>query len=539
MAESVEDVWGKIKKQENDADVRKEWTRIDENVSLYNQDPYVMRDWKNEKVERVQPVTLPALTNFANRVHTVTGGVLPQIKIRSKGMKEDEKMKALNFLYGAFEEANNALLNQNQPSFHSSLAQYGMLKKLVAMKVQVVEGQTTGSTRFDIVPIDPKNFVYKVGYNGVIWGAYSRQRSYEDILAQYPKASNLQEAAVINVYDYWDSDQNIVFANGVEVDSQANEYKYPPLIVCPLEHDIYEHNKGTYRLMNMVATILMTTSLQSCKGAMELKSERDFGKEEPKFPGLGSINVTRPSLGEEWKLIQLPDVYQATAFMWNVLSTMFQHGSYAFVEYGGLEFPLSNLALTNLAQGRDQVVFPLLMALTRGYRRACEMLMLQFREGKFKAVLGEDEQITPYLGSDVPDPRVDCNIKFIFKTTTISMEGEAYQMASVARDVIPERDILEHILKVDNPIESEHRLWAERGQREFPSIKAARVLQAFDALGMKEEAQLLMDEMDSMMEQQGGGPPVMGGQGAGNPMLPAGGNSNGGAPPPDLLKAGV
>lgn len=531
MAESAEEVWEKIKSEQNRESFSTAWKVMDENMNLYNQVQYQMKDYQGKPVARVHPVTLPDFTNFANRVHTVTGGVLPQIKIRSKEMDEAIKAKAQNFLYGAFDEANNILLNQGEAPFHSDLAFYGETKSMCAMKCQVVLDSSTNTTRFDYIPIDPRYFVYKLGYKGPIWAAWWRVKDADQIMTKYPDAK--VEGLDITVHEYWDDEQNIVFANGEEIFSQPNAYLKPPVIISPLKNDIFQHQKGTYELMNMVSTILMTTSMQSLRSAMELKSERNF-KVKPQYPGMGSVNVTKPSMGEEWRVIPLPDVYQATAFMWNVLSSAFQRGTYAFIEYGGIEFPLSSLALTNLAQGRDQVIFPLLQSLTRGYRQACDMTIKQFKEGHFSATLGEDEMIEKYTAGDLPDPGDDCNIKFVFKTTTVSEEGAAYQMAAAALDIIPFKDILENIIKVDNAVETEHRIWLERGYRDNPSLRNARILEAMEYFGLTEQIQLLSEEIEQVMEGQEGmgdqGLPTGAPVGAGAP----GGNGSGGGPPTDM-----
>lgn len=474
-----------------------DYADMDVNMSLYNLDSYTMKDYKGEAVPRVDNVTLPGIATFADRVMTISGGVIPQIKVKSKKMEDEQKVNVQNFLYGAFDEANALLSKMGRQPFHTKLAEYGALKKLVALRVIV--SQEGEKVRFSLIPIDPRYLTYRMGVNGLIWAAPKMTRDAEDIFSEYGEEIKGDTADVL---DFWNSEENVVYIKGKEVLRQTNEFGYPPFVIIPIDNSIYKNIKSIYNEMNKTATILKSTSIQSLRAAMQIHTH---GRgDDAGYPESGSVTQFDPD-EPGFRAVQMPDVHQATAFIWQIESSEFQRGSYAYIEYGGLEFPLSSLAIGQLKEGRDQILFPLLMALTSCYRQTCDMMIKQFKAGKFKAELGEDELISTYAASDLPDPGRDCNIKFVFKTTVVAEQGAAYQMANIARDWLDEDTIREEILKVDNAKEMSDKVWAERAFQLYPELAQYRMAEALKRLGKKDEVLLMNARLESPeMEEPAG-----------------------------------
>jgi len=486
-----------IKKCEESTKFVDAYADMDTNMSLYNLDSYTMLDYKGNAVPRVDNVTLPAIATFADRVMTIAGGVIPQIKVKSKKMEDETKINVQNFLYGAFDEANAFLAKMGRQPFHLKLAEYGALKKVVALRVVV--SQEGEKVRFGLIPIDPRYMTYRMGPDGIIWAAHKMTRDAEDIYVEYGGDIKGAEAEVL---DFWSADENVVYIKGKEQLRQKNEFGYPPFVIVPIENSIYKNIKSIYNEMNKTATILKSTSIQSLRAGVQVHTHGrgdDIG-----YPETGTVSefdIDEPG----FRAVQLPDVYQATAFIWQIESSEFQRGSYAYIEYGGLEFPLSSLAIGQLKEGRDQILFPLLQALTSCYRQTCDMMIKQFKKGGFKAELGEDELISTYTASDLPDPGRDCNIKFVFKTTVVAEQGAAYQMANIARDWLDEDTIREEILKVDNAKEMSDKVWAERAFQLYPELAQYRMAQALENLNMKDEALLMQARLASPeMEEPAG-----------------------------------
>ena len=509
------DALARIKKDET---LKSElFTRMDEDLALYNLEPYEMKDFTGKKVPRVDNVTLPDIKIFADRVLSVTGGAMPQIKIKSQQLDDTARQNVKNFLYGAFDNANEILSAKQMVPLHNALAWYGAIRGWVADRV-VVYTDSKGRLRVDILPIDPRYMWYGKGSKGLRWAAHQTVRDAEEIMDEYGDEPGANKANLeglsgdaINVLDYWDKNENIVYADSKEIFTQANKFLYVPYNIQPCASrpsdgktdwrkrfgdSIFAAVRDVNTARNKTATVLQTLNVNSCKGAWEFIGGGNTEELEPPSPG--SITEVEDR-DKGWRLVQLPDAYQATAFSWNIFDSAYQRGTYAHIEYGGIEFPLSNVAMEGLKEGRDQILLPLLQALTIVDRDTCIMVIDQFKQGGFSAELGADDVVATYTAAEIPDSGY--NIKFVFKTTVISEAGAAYQMATLAKEWLPNKVVLEEILKVDNAEETERQKLSDLAGELFPQIAIYRIAEALGALGKTDEEDIVKDLLEQAMEQ--------------------------------------
>lgn len=509
------DALARIKKEESRLEAGGLWRRIDDDLDLYNLVAFEMKDFKNQKVPRVDNVTLPDIKIFADRVLSVTGGAMPQIKIKSKALDDNARQALKNFLYGSFDNANEILSAKEMVPIHNALAWFGAIRGWVCARVLVTRSE--GKVAVDILPLDRRYLWYGKGRNGLRWGAYQTVRDAEEIIDEYAGLPGVNQANLdgltktdIKVIDDWDKEKHIVYANRKEILSEKNQLGYVPIVIQPvslkptdgkddylkrLGDSIFAAIRGINIARNKTATILQTLNVNSCMGAYEWIGGGDTPED---LPGTGSItDVEERTKG--WRLVQLPDAYQATAFSWQIFDSAFQRGTYAHIEYGGVEFPLSSLALERLETGRDQILMPLLQALTIVYRDICKMVINQFKGSNLSAELGADDVVATYTAAEIPDSGY--NIKFVFKTTVISEAGAAYQMATLAKEWLPNKVVLEEILKVDNAEEMERQKLSDQAGELFPQIAIYRIAAALEALGKKDEADILKDLLEQAMEQ--------------------------------------
>ena len=487
------------------------YSDMDENQNLYDLAPFVMTDFSGKAIPRVTNVTLPAIATFGDRVINITGGVLPLINIKSKTMLDDAKDKAKYFLYGAFDSANSARAKRGLPSFNAKLAEYGALKRVIALRVIVkADGDKTA---FDLMPMDPRNMVYRMGKNGPLFVAYRTVRDAESIFDEYGKIIKKDEGTI---WEYWDDNVHRIYFSadtstgaydGELISGEENVLGYIPAVIIPLERTIFHNCKQTYLQMCRTASILKSQSMDTLFGPKEFHTPG--GAESPEeIPGTGDFVTVGVDPNEGWKNIPLNDVYQATAFMWQIETSEFQRASYAFIEYGGLEFPMSSLALSELKEGRDEILFPLINGMGLCYRETCDMLIKQFKAGPYVALLGQDDHIMEYQASDLPEPGKDCHITFSFRATNAMEQGAMYQMAMAAEPYLPRKMILEDILKVDNAERILSDMLMQEAENSFPELKIPKMIEAFEKAGKEHEAALLKQILEGAgQEEENQGPP--------------------------------
>ena len=80
-----------------------------------------------------------------------------------------------------------------------------------------------GETVVDVRPWDPRNVVWKLGPNGLLWICNRRYMTYSEIAATFPTTmrpltrDEREDQQLLLVYDYLDSRYNTVFAEGLPI----------------------------------------------------------------------------------------------------------------------------------------------------------------------------------------------------------------------------------------------------------------------------------------------------------------------------------
>jgi hypothetical protein len=514
-------------------------TRMDADMNLYRLKAYQMLDFKNKPVKNIINVTWNDPMIFADRCISILGAASPQVVVRSAKMAGNDKNNIVNFLYGAVNEANSFSARKQKGSLHQQLAFFGVLRGWVTAYCAVLEGKNN-QMRFDVHACDPRYMTWLTGEDGLLWAAYKTKRTKDQIIAQFGKDYKGKGDIVT---DAWTMEKHKIFVGKVEKVTEDNQFEEVPFVIMPVIHtpelseenaikyvgeSVYKANRLLYPELNRVMSILQTINAISFRGAMEYASEEGEIVPEGGYPGPGKLY---PVKGQEgWRLVPIHDIRQSAPYFIQLLTSAIQRGSYAYVEYGGLDFPLSSVALAKLGEGRDQILLPIVNTMSIIYQQLFKMMIKQFIAGGISTELTADDKAMEFKPSDLTD--MGYTLKFRFKTASKADMISALSVAGAATQFYDMETVLTDILEADNPIEVANKKLAELADQ-FPEIGQYHMALALLALGKDKEAKILSEgylrtaieqlkrEGPQINNQKGGGggytPPKQGGA----PIAPA------------------
>ncbi|KKL26083.1 hypothetical protein LCGC14_2398860, partial [marine sediment metagenome] len=346
--------------------------RMDEDEKLWTKDPYELRDSNGDLIKDVENVTLPEARIYGERVIAVLNESVEIISIngqRNGKVMDTKKTKIIedfyhDVLYIADERQDDILMPGLEPYFWEQIGIRG------GVFTRILLAQDKHGFDPDILPLDRYKVRYGLGRRGFTWFAFWDVLSRDEVQDEYPGYP--MKGDFVLRWDYWNSAEEIIFLDGTFYDAYDNLLGYPPFIgqLCQqgtfLEtsarslrmrgDSIYSSSRELYPYLNKIGSILQTQGMLSLAPPQQLISKS--GKKLPGKPIYRLGNVLALQEGEKLVPIDAPDIIGSMRFFQGMLGGVLQRATLTHVEWGNLQFQLSNVALATLRAAARQVYSP-------------------------------------------------------------------------------------------------------------------------------------------------------------------------------------
>ena len=435
-----------------------------------------------------------------------------------------------------------------------------------------------GETVVDVRPWDPRNVVWKLGPNGLLWICNRRYMTYSEIAATFPTTmrpltrDEREDQQLLLVYDYLDSRYNTVFAEGLPIKMRRphGADHVPAYIsyvgdVTPtfaatmtteqldkVGESCYAAVRDLYSTLNYLISSAKQRVAQKIRYAVVYvaKDKSSTLPVNPYTEGGAELTV---EIGESVQVLQLPDLGEEFFRLLDFVLSEIQRGSLPHVAFGELQAAISGYAINQLRDAVGSAVMPIVSAQQTAYQQIVDKLMAQYVTGDFRSVSipGEwdDETIAHVQQGD------DAMVEFIpalpediaakLQTAQMARQPDAHGMplfddATIRDKIVDFEDeegiqdrIHEQMAKALTPTAMMQTL-AQAAMNRDDELLANDYLMSYQLEWTRREMELKMTQMQMQMMMQGGGeggPGGAGGAPATPPSLPILSSPGGGGQP--------
>ena len=484
------------------------------------------------------------------------------------------------FLIGLFRANDERLTELLLPSAQQQMCWYISIRGWYAARSLLMK-DSDGETYVDFTPWDPLHTFWSMGSKGLNWACYRIRKTRSEIESEYPdfklddsyRSDGGFDEIGIDVYDYYDDEQNCVVIHGdfakkptphgsdrvpVVIGAVGTQppiqprlmNKHNSMTASDYGESVFKSNRDLFGRNNFMMSVMLELVARSRKQGMLVRS-RDGSKTLDEDPYQIGAEISLAE-GEDISPLGLMEMARESSAFMGLVSGEIQRGSLPYSVYGELQFQLSGFAINTLRQGIETVIQPRLKALSNAYVQVCNLLSDQYESGSFKAMqlVGWnnnrnwfDELIEPEIISGIGAPEINL-IGDLPQDDMTKMN-----MAQIARNgqmpLLPDRMIRDEILGLQNADEADAAIKEQMAEQMIPEAALWTILKATEERGRPDLSQFYFSQLmeilaqKQMMREQGmmpggaGGPqqgaPPQGGppQGAG----PGGGGATQGLPP--------
>ena len=526
--------------------------------------------------------------SYANKLieKIAAGNVIVKIPVS----RENEEQRVLNqfkrdWLYAALRMADKRLLAMLRPPVKSQLSYFAPVRGWYAGRVLLRRGANE-ETIVDITPWDPNTVIWQVGAEGLEWVCTLSYQTYADIRSNHPGVRVVNDIDVnandrILVYDYYDKQYNVVFAENLEI-KQATLHGSPSIPVFlgyaggrPASAGSY-HNPGGFTesddpfgsspettatsttgdiyanigesCFQSIRKIILEYNLimSMMKNIISVSNDRtvlywsETGTKQlgdnPNKAG-GEISLL---IGEQVAYLDLPSLARELEVMLSRLEGQYQRATLPFTAYGNVPFELSGYALNNLEDSFEDRVRPFARAAQEAFQQICDKLCEQYATGFFAPIQtpGEYDELPAQLIERADPTEVFLKPKM---PHDINARLQAAQLARAPDangvPLLPDDWIMAEILEIEDIEGLDSLVYAQQGERIVPGAFLLTMIEALTERGEEEKAMELVIEYQTrilkaqaelaLTQIQAAQLGVGGGGGA--PSGPSGGNPPGNA----------
>ncbi len=489
------------------------FTRMDTDESHWTDaQRFILRNNNGDPLEDVQNVTSNRARVFGERVLSVLGEGEEQIIIKGhrdgKEMTDDESSPIEECLRLVFSENDKCLQKQLIAGFDAYNWEQLAIRGRVGARVLISEED--GILTPDIFPLEMRRTVFEVGKRGLIWVATATTMTQDAILDEFGYSIRGDEAII---WDYWNSSNELVFIDyqRFQEAEQVHTLGDPPFVIklAPTgtffdtsksslaRHgdSIFSADRELFDEESKTWSIMQTMNYLTLSPPQKLKSKS--GKKLPAQPPYRLGRIT--ALGEDEDLAKLdaPDI-QASSRMFNALiDGALQRGSISHIDWGNLQFQLSQVAIATLASASRQVFTPRLSIYGIFKSEVAEMIKDQWIQ------LGISARIGKYGQSKLYTPEMlkgDYSIEFKYYNTLPEETAAAYGLANLASRWMDDRTIRETILKLDNATDISQKYESQTAVKISKALSLYTMYEALKAQGKIREAKILLTEMGAVLK---------------------------------------
>tara|TARA_Y100000310_G_scaffold293760_2_gene323590 strand:+ start:2218 stop:4017 length:1800 start_codon:yes stop_codon:yes gene_type:complete len=491
------------------------------------------RRWRLEEYdgqeEDFRVYTSNAPRAFANKVTSLlsSGKILIRIP-QEKEQREERKQhnEKERFYIGVLRANDERLLRLGLPTLQDQLSWYSPMRGWVLGRA-LLRKQKDGATVVDVTPWDIRHSYWGMGPDGLMWACQRLKKTKLEIKTQYGMdiegSDPDEEDGGFDVYDFYDDVHNTVIMKDHVLKRPTPHGSpripvffsvvgtAPPILSDPVGDtlkdygdSIYQANRNIWDKNNFIMSVMTELTARAQKGSYIIQSPGGQ-KTLDKNPYEEGSEIP---LGLQDKIEQLGlmEMAKETGAFLGRVSGEDQRGSLSHTAYGAVPFTLSGFAINSLKQDIFTSIEPALKAIVNAYFQICLLLSDQYATGRFQAmeVSGQDRnrkyfraEITPEMVKGGANPVVD------LLASLPQDEPAMYQMAQLARDtsagkppMMPDKHVLENILKLQDVDELQDMLKAEQAERASPLAAAYTLGMATAEQGMEDLSNIYMGEIE-------------------------------------------
>lgn len=485
--------------------------RMDVDEKLWLLDEFKLTDTKGDELEDVQHVTMNTPRVLGERILAVLNESEEHIVIKgrkdNREMTDEETHLIESFLKDVEYEYNQRIIKSE---LISGIMPYWWEQICFRGRVgtRCLVSQTEGDFLADVFPPDMRSCTFQLGSTGLKWVGYSIKKTKEEIKEEYNEPITADEGTV---RDFWDELENIGFVDEKQVDRKDNPLGYPPFVIVLVNagtffgtsnnaierqgDSIFSANRNLYPHENTLASVMQTQNFLTVAPAQVIYSKS--GKKLPKQSIYRIGRILALETGEKIEKIDAPDIQSSTRFFSAILGGAEQRGGISHIDWGNLQFQLSQVAIATLASASRQVYTPRLQAMSVFKSQLARMIIDQFVAASITAKIGKKGEQTEYTPEMFAG---DYTIEYEYFTTLPEETAAAYGLAAAAARWFDDETIRRNILHDANPTDSTEKYDAQTAKRVSRILALLKMAKALEAQGEVEEAKVLLAEMGALLE---------------------------------------
>ncbi len=480
--------------------------RMDEDEKLWTGEPFKLTDSDGNDLETVEHVTLNDARVYGERVLAVLNESEEVIEINGQrnGKPLDGHQSAVieDWWHGLMYLANSHLNDILLPDFDTYEWEQNCIRG--GMVARILLTQDKNGFDVDLLPVDRRKCVYGLGKRGIskiaFWDILDKDMCREE----YPDYKPQGEA--ITRFDFWDGLEEIVFLDNKFYEAIPNKLEHPPFVVALCQQgtfldtstralrmrgdSIFSANRDLYPHLNKIASILQSMNMLSLRPPRLMKSES--GTKLPSEPVDRLGTTVAMKVNEDLSRLEQPDIIGAGRFFMATLTGAIQRGSISNIDWGNLQFQLSQVAIATLAGASKQVFTPRLKTMERFKRLLFKEALWQFRTFDMTADIGRTGSKRTYTKADLEG---DYTVDFEYLASLPEEIASTYGLASMASRWMDDRSIRKTILKYRDYDDIDEKYLVQTAQKVSRALALFQMAQALDKQGKIDEAKVLLIEV--------------------------------------------
>jgi len=485
--------------------------RMDEDEKLWTQELYKLVDADGNEMEKVVNVTMNDARVFGERVLAVLNESEERIEVNGQrnGKELDGHQRNViedwwhDLMYVANEHLNDILM----PDFDTYIwEQVAIRGRMIA---RILLSQDKYGFNVDLLPVDARKCIYAVGAWGLSKVAFWDTLDKDMCREEYPDYKPVAEA--VTRWDYWNNREEVIFLDGKFYEAIPNKCGHPPFAIALCQQgtfldtsnralrmrgdSMFSANRELYPELNRIVSILETMNLLSLSPPQVFYSES--GKKLPDEPIYRQGRVVAMKIGEKIEKIETPDIQGSGRFFIATLSGALQRGSISNIDWGNLQFQLSQVAIATLAGASRQVFTPRIKTMERFKRLLCREARWQFNFFGLSANIGRTGKKRIYTPDDLAG---EYTVDFEYLTSLPEETAAAYGLANMAQRWTDDRTIRKTILKYSDYDDIDEKYLIQTAQKVSRALGLFQMAEALDKQGRKDEAKILLVEVGQTLE---------------------------------------
>lgn len=488
--------------------------RQDTDAELYFLSPYTMTNPDGRETPDVINVTHNKPSTDAKMIISWITKASMQIVVTGKNLPDKKTTEIEEGLQAIYDMADDDLVNRRIPNLRFFASEQTAIRGGDVARCYM----RTDGDRFipDILPCDFRYFTWESGRDGLVWGAYTTERPAALVKAEYEKDLGDRDIGTepIKVCDFWEANRNVVYLDDKVIRDEKTPLAYPPFVFVPsmststlvdsgyfshFAESIYQAYRGLADEKNRQLSILQSQLVAQYFGG--LQKEVADPSQKPSMPPKHLHGVTPYQQGTQ-PYLSMPtaDLKQAGRMAIALVDAALQQALLSSIEGGNLTFPLSSVAITNLTEGRNAVLIPLLQTISLFYRALSRMIIRQIIDFKITAKAGLEGSmldISPALFEG------EYNISYKFLPKSPEQDIANISVAQSMGTMVSEQYKRENVLHLENPDEEKFRVAIEQGEMRDPVLAQYNLVHYLIDENKDMQARLAFDKLLKMMDMMG------------------------------------